>query len=500
MDPVLLAVVAFAAGAALCWLVLAGRFAGRYQRVSTERDLEVRERSRLEAELTRTRQMLASEQHERTVAATRMAELERQAEETGRFVAESRQQLEGAYAQLSQRALQQAMKTLSDVVAPQLASANEKIDTTLKTKTGDIDSLLGPVREMLTTYQAKLEASDRERMTFAGQLDQQLKELMQATDATRQQTSRVAAALGNPKTGGNWGEMALRRCVEISGLTEHCDFEVQKRFQNEDDAFVRPDMVVRLPNERVIIIDAKAPIDAYQQAMSETDEKRRSELLQDHARNLKRHIDELSRRKYPTAMRESIDFTILFVGGDQFLSGALMADPDLYESAISKSVFLASPTLLVPLLRVVALVWKAEQVEENAHKALEIGQDLYERFITMFDYIEDLGKSLNGSVDKYNQAIRSIDKRLVPKANELHEHVTSRKRMPELSQIEASAIESSKIPGASMRLPIKGLENEIDESPDEDEIAIVEDREDGPASLDEDATEPEPFRDLFARS
>lgn len=496
MDPVLLAVIGFVAGALLGWLALAARFAGRYQRATAERDLEKRERSRLETELNRARQTLAIEQHERTVATTRMVELERQIEGTSRFVADSRQQLEGAYAQLSQQALQQAMKTLSDVVAPQLASANEKIDTTLKTKTGDIDTLLGPVREMLTTYQAKLEASDRERMTFAGQLGQQLKELAQATDATRQQTSRVAAALGNPKTGGNWGEMALRRCVEISGLTEHCDFEVQKRFQNEDDAFVRPDMIVRLPNERVIIIDAKAPIDSYQQAMSESDEKRRGELLQDHARNLRRHIDELSRRKYPSSIRESIDFTILFVGGDQFLTGALMADSSLYESAISKSVFLASPTLLVPLLRVVALVWKAEQVEENAQKALEIGQDLYDRFITTFDHIEGLGKSLNGAVDKYNQAIRSIDKRLVPKANELHEHVTSRKEMPELSQIEASVLESSKIPGASMRLPIKGLEAEVDETPDEEEIEELT-----AESVREEIIEAEPpaIRDLFAR-
>lgn len=498
MDPVLLAVIAFAAGAALCWLVLAGRFAGRYQRAAAERDLEIRERSRIEAELSRSREAIASEQHARTVAATRLAELERQSDETSRFVAESRQQLEGAYAQLSQRALQQAMKTLTDVVAPQLASANEKIDTTLKTKTGDIDSMLGPVRDMLTTYQAKLEASDRERMTFAGQLGQQLKELTNATDATRQQTSKVAAALGNPKTGGNWGEMALRRCVEISGLTEHCDFEVQKRFLNEDDSFVRPDMIVRLPNDRVIIIDAKAPIDAYQQAMSETDERRRNELLQDHARNLKRHIEELSRRKYPSSIRQAIDFTILFVGGDQFLSGALIADPDLYESAIEKSVFLASPTLLVPLLRVVALVWKAEQVEENAHKALEIGQDLYDRFITTFDHIEGLGKSLNGAVDKYNQAIRSIDKRLVPKANELHEHVSSRKEMPELTQIEATALESSKIPGAAMRLPIKGLEAEIDEGPDEEETPLGSSDELSSAA-DEEVIEPEPIRDLFAR-
>lgn len=496
MDVGLIAVSAFVAGAVVCWLVVGGRLSAKLHRALAERDAAAGERSRIEAELRSARQALASEQYEKTVAVTRNAELERQLDATRQFVTESRAQLEGTYAQLSQSALQQAMKTLTEVVTPQLASANEKIDTTLKTKTGDIDTLLTPVREMLTAYQAKLEESDRERIAFASRLGQQLTQLEQATDATRDQTSRVAAALGNPKTGGNWGEMALRRCVELAGLTEHCDFDVQKRYRNEDEVFVRPDMIVLLPNERKIIIDAKAPIDAYQQAMSEQDERRRSELLKAHAANLRRHVDDLSRRKYPTSIRGSIDFTVLFVGGDQFLAGALGADAKLYEDAMEKSVFLASPTFLVPLLRSIAVVWKAEAVEENAQKALDIGREMYERFCITFEHIEGLGKSLNGAVEKYNQAIRSIDKRLVPKANELHDHISSRREVPDLSQIEASAIESSKVPGGSMRLPIKGLEAEDPGGSLDEETAET----DAVSAETESEPEPNPVRDLFARS
>ena len=494
MDLGLIAVSAFVAGGVLCWLLFGARLSGRLHRTLAERDSAAAERSRIEAELKATRQALAAEQYEKTVAVTRNAELERQIETTKGFVAESRAQLEGAYAQLSQSALQQAMRTLTEVVTPQLASANEKIDTTLKTKTGDIDSLLAPVREMLTAYQAKLEESDKERLAFASRLGQQLSQLEQATDATRDQTSRVAAALGNPKTGGNWGEMALRRCVELAGLTEHCDFDVQKRYRNEDGDFVRPDMIVLLPNDRKIIIDAKAPIDAYQQAMSEQDERRRNDLLKSHAANLRRHVDDLSKRKYPTSIRGSIDFTVLFVGGDQFLAGALGADSKLYEDAMQKSVFLASPTFLVPLLRSIAVVWRAEAVEENAQRALDIGREMYDRFCITFEHIEGLGKSLNGAVDKYNQAIRSIDKRLIPKANELHDHISSRKDVPDLSQIEASAIESSKVPGGSMRLPIKGLETEdLDDTPDEEVL-------EAPLAEVEPEQQPSPIRDLFARS
>jgi DNA recombination protein RmuC len=425
----------------------------------------MRARVRHEAAAAAILSELQTEQKLRTVAETRLEESQKKAEELSLFFERSRRELTGTYAELSQKALKDAVDSLATVVTPHLEKADQKISSNLLQN-------LQPVREMLDRYQEELRKSEQQRQFQTGAIQQQIESLAAATEATRKQAEKVATALGGPKSSGNWGEMALRRCVELAGMSEHCDFEVQWSGRNEDSSGVRPDMIVRLPNERVIFVDAKVPIDAYQQAMAETDEKRRGELMLLHARTLKRHVEELSRRKYPTAVRDSLDFTILFVGGDQFLSGALTTDPMLYESAVQRSVFLASPTLLVPLLRVVALVWKAEKAEESAQNALEIGRDLYDRFVTVFDHFEGVGKALNSAVGRYNDAVRSVDSRLVPKANQLREHISSRKEMPEVSQIDTMTRESSKIAGTPMRLPIRELQQPDEEAVPEQQLLL----------------------------
>jgi DNA recombination protein RmuC len=468
MNPQLLAfsAAALVLGFVLAWLLSSARLGARVQRLAAERDLSLAERERLEREAAELRQQASAADAARASADARMDEAQKRIEELSLFFERSRRELTGAYAELSDKALKGAVENLASVVRPQLEQADQKISSNL-------DENLKPVREMLDRYQSELRRSEQQRLSQAGALEEQIRALAIAAEAARVEAAKVASALSEPKGRGNWGEIALKRCVEIAGMSEYCDFETQVGLRNEDDHGVRPDMIVRLPNGRNIFVDAKVPMSFYQQAVEEPDEIRKAELFALHAKNVRRHVEELSRRRYPTALRNSVEFTILFVGSDHFLSAALAADRSLFDIAAEKRVFLASPLLLVPMLRVVAMNWSAERAEENAEKALEIGKDLFERFVKVFDEIEAVGKSLGGAVNTYNRAIRSIDSRLVPKAVQMLEHVQSQKQVPEFEQIEAAPLESSKMPNVAMRLPIRELQAPLPLLEDEQEEAPI---------------------------
>jgi DNA recombination protein RmuC len=240
--------------------------------------------------------------------------------------------------------------------------------------------------------------------------------------------------------------MSLKRCIELAGMSEYCrDFETQQTFTSEDGRRLRPDVIVNLPNERVIAIDVKAPLSDYIAACSELDDARKSALLGQHAKNLRRHIDALVRRDYQASVGETLDFTVMFIPGEHFLSAALSADLSLLDYAAEKKIFLATPTVLLPLLRAVAASWKAEKTEENAKKMHDAAVELFTRFVTVMEYLTAVGDQLHKSVDSYNKVIRSIDTRLWPKGEELQRMAGSGKKLGELGQIEAVPLESAKL-------------------------------------------------------
>ncbi|HXI11217.1 MAG TPA: DNA recombination protein RmuC [Thermoanaerobaculia bacterium] len=433
-----LVVAALALGLILGFLVASLRrvkevsaISAQLQRALAEHSMVLKERTQALADLSLSRQRLEAEQKLRVAAETDRSNLAVQLRDRDGL----KKEMEGTYAKLAEENLRSSIDHLIKMVEPRLDRNKESIESTLDSKKVEIEGMMKPLREMLDSYQGQLRTSDEKRNTRDGMIEQGIRELREAT-------SKVSSALSGTKTRGNWGELALKRCVEIAGLTEHCDFEVQKSVGDEGG---RPDMIIRLPNERLIIVDSKVLLEAHQQAMEEGDERRQGELLKIHARNLRRCVDELSKRRYPASVARSLDFTVCFVPGDHFLSTALAAEPDLYESSIGKNIFLASPTLLIALLRVVAAGWKADKAEENASAALKIGQELYERFRTVFEHIERVGKSLRNAVGDYNRAVNSIDRRLAPKAAELQKHVSSAEDIPQLPQIEESVIRSAKL-------------------------------------------------------
>jgi DNA recombination protein RmuC len=228
-------------------------------------------------------------------------------------------------------------------------------------------------------------------------------------------------------------------------MSEFCDFTVQETFFDDEGRRRRPDVVVQLPNSRVIAIDAKVPLEDYTHAANETDEARRREFLAAHAKTLRRHIDSLSKREYQAAISDTLDFVVLFVPGEHFLSAGLVSDPTLFDYAADKKIYLASPTVLLPLLRAINAGWKAERTEENAKKMHDAGVELFNRFVKVMEHIQNVGRALAGTVEKYNGAIGSIDRMLWPKGEEMQRLAGSGKDLGDLKQLEVIPLESTKL-------------------------------------------------------
>ncbi|HEX9984731.1 MAG TPA: DNA recombination protein RmuC [Thermoanaerobaculia bacterium] len=401
------------------------------QRALAERDLARAERQRTEEIVAEMRERLEAAQKAQAVAETRVAETE--------LRLTNHKQTEETFAALAQRAFRQVSESL-------VQSSKTQIDGSLETKKAEIDGLLKPVREMLDNYRGELLKSEETRNTVYGSLQEQLRSLVIVQESAQREASRLANALQSPTVQGSWGEMSLRRCVELAGLSEYCrDFETQQTFTNDEGRRLRPDLIINLPNNRVIAIDAKAPINDYVAASSENDPARKKLLLEQHAKNVRRRIDDLARREYQSSIGETLDFAVLFIPGEHFLAAALATDLTLLDYAADKHIFLASPTVLLPLLRAVAASWKAEKTEENAKRMHDAAVELFGRFVTVMEYITNVGDQLRKTVDSYNKVIRSVDTRLWPKGEELQRLAGSGKKLGELEQLEAVPIESSKL-------------------------------------------------------
>ncbi|HEX7153648.1 MAG TPA: DNA recombination protein RmuC [Thermoanaerobaculia bacterium] len=453
ITALVLSVIALALGAIVGWVVGSARKAAegqrwlaeaearmqralgeaeaRMQRALAERDLAHRERDRSEHTVAEMRVRLEDAQKAQAVAETRVSEAE------ARLA--NHKQTEETFAALAQRAFRQVSESLVSMNKTQVTGA-------LETKKAEIDGLLQPVREMLDNYRGELLKSEQTRNAVYGGLQEQLRSLVTVQEGAQREASRLANALQSPTVQGSWGEMSLKRCIELAGMSEYCrDFETQQTFTSEDGRRLRPDMIVNLPNNRVIAIDAKAPINDYVAATSETDPLRRKALLDQHAKNVRRRIDDLARREYQSSIGDTLDFAVLFIPGEHFLAAALTADLTLLDYAADKKIFLASPTVLLPLLRAVAASWKAEKTEESAKKMHDAAIELFARFVTVMDYFTNVGDQLRKTVDTYNKVIRSVDTRLWPKGEELQRMVGSGKKLGELEQVEAVPLESSKL-------------------------------------------------------
>lgn len=430
LTMIVVAVVGVAVGAVGAWLVAAARIA----RADAERRSAERERQRTESAVAQMRARVEEAQQARAVAETRTAETHK--------LLENHKQIEETFAALAQRAFLSVSESLTQM-------NKQQVEGSLETKKVEIEGLLQPLRQMLDTYRGELLKSESERTTSYGGLQEGIRSLLVAQQEAQREASRLANVLQSPAVRGSWGEISLRRCVELAGMTEYCDFVVQQSIEADDGRRLRPDMLIRLPNNRVIAVDSKAPIGDYNAAAQTAEEEQRRALLASHARNIRRHVDSLSRKEYQAALDDTLDFVVMFVPGEQFVPN----DGELFEYAAQRKVVVASPTSLLPLLRAVEKGWKAEKTEENAKRMHDAGVELFNRFVRVMELLSEVGSRLGKTVEKYNEAIRSIDARLWPKGEEMQRMAGSGKDLASLDQLEAVPLQSSKL-----RLTMQGEE------------------------------------------
>lgn len=393
---------------------------------------------------------------------------------------ENQGQMSDSFKAMSAEALDASVRQLAELARTQLQSSQAEAKGELEKRQLAMEQLVRPLKDQLQRVDQQLVTLNKERHQSQGMLAERMRQLAEANEKLRSETGALVTALRKPNTRGQWGQMQLRKVVELAGMVRHCDFSEQASFSG-DEQTLRPDMVVNLPGGKSVVVDAKAPLQGILDAYEAPDEQTRAEAMQAHARLLRRHVKQLADKAYWDGMESAPDFVVLFLPGEHLYGAALDADPALIEDAMARRVLIATPTTLLALLHSVGYGWQQERIAVSAQAISDLGRDLHGRLAKLSSLIGTLGTRLNSTVKAYNETVGSYERRVLPAARRFAVHgvVADGAELSDVDQITESA-------------------REVQLSADDDQAAAVADELDRPRELFEDPAVPRSTRHLRA--
>src|SRR5262245_34602608 len=388
----------------------------------------------LESELSemkaRNRELQARMDEEQKSAAEKIAQLQSLEERLNR-----------EFQALSAKALRENNEAFLNLAQTKLETFQSEARGDLEQRQKAVENLVAPINETLTRYDQQIQSMERSRSQAYGSLSQQVESLLVSQQKLENETARLVKALRTPQVRGRWGEFQLRKVVELAGMSAHCDFVEQETMISEAGR-LRPDLIVKLPGGKHIVVDSKASLQAYLDALETDSEEQRKSLLLDHTRQVRNHLQSLSSKNYWSHLKDTPEFVILFIPGESFLSAAVERDPELLEDGVKQRVIFATPLTLIALLRAVAYGWTQERLADNARKISDLGKELYGRVATLTQHFRALGQSLGKSVRAYNDALASLEGRVLSSARKVKElGATPQNEILELEPVERSARE-----------------------------------------------------------
>jgi DNA recombination protein RmuC len=401
------AVAGLLVGAAVAYGILQRRF--------TSQDAKLAVAERVDFELDRTRDELAMLHAEAGQLREERARLSEQVSAADHSIAREQARLDDelgrlreAFASQSQIVMEKAVSQLAEMSGRQ----GEERDRTLR-------ATVAPVSELLARFEQHVHEVEKDRKESYGSISSQVDSLRRSQEQLTVETKNLVTALRRPQTRGRWGELQLRKVVEMAGMTEHCDFDEQPSLRIDDDALQRPDLVVHLPDKAEVVVDSKVPLSAYLDAIEAIDDEVRTQQLRAHANQVRTHVQKLASKEYWRQFQNSPDFVVCFVPGDALLSAAFEADPTLTEYALANKVLLTGPTALIALLQTVSYGWRQERLARNTQEIQQLAEQLYNRLGKFANHLAKLRSSLDRAVGSYNDAVSSLETRLLPTARRL---------------------------------------------------------------------------------
>ena len=369
-------------------------------------------------------------------ARARIASDEQQRVRTAELLAQSEAQVRVAIESASRVALDANSENFLKLAREVFGRDQATAQASLKEREIAIAQLLEPIKESLRKQEEQAQSIVREHRESAGKISGQIESLVNVQALLQRETRNLSTALRRPEVRGRWGEITLRRVVELAGLSEHCDFEEQIHVQAGERGALRPDLLVRMPESRTIVVDAKTPLDAYLEAVEAQDDEARRVALRRHSQQVEQRVRELGQKSYWEQFEHSPEFAVLFLPGDQFLSAALAENSELIESALKQRIIVTTPSTLMALLKVIAYGWRQNLVTENAREIRQLGEDLHRRLNVFVTHLQKVSRSLGSAVDSFNASVGSMERNVLPQARKFTELGLGGETLPSVDPIE----------------------------------------------------------------